>query len=171
MPFHLLCRRKCQTCFSFAMGCVKPWFKHPECNISNTSEGTEIRAYLGGCIVYCDEVDLNSVGASQEKPQSICKSYQCRTDSCVAFWSREAELSQSHSSISFSLLLLSKSSQNPTQRWATRLNKKSCSHNLNGYSPHGRSISAAAMSDSNMGKHESPQKNRRTITATLILLL
>lgn len=101
MPFHLLCRRKCQTCFSFAMGCVKPWFKHPECNISNTSEGTEIRAYLGGCVVHCVEVDLNSVGASQEKPQSICKSYQCRTDSCVALWSREAELSQSHSSISF----------------------------------------------------------------------
>lgn len=88
MPFHLLCIRKHQTSLSFAVGYAKPWFKHPECKISNANEGAEIMAYLGGCIVYCVEVDLKCVGTSQENLQAKCESYQCRTGSCLAFWSR-----------------------------------------------------------------------------------
>lgn len=94
MPFYLVCRRKLQTCFLFAGGCVKPWFKHPECNFSIASEGTEIMAYLGGCIVHCVKVDLNFMGTSQENLHSICKPYQGRAGCCGAFWSKRHQAKQ-----------------------------------------------------------------------------
>lgn len=99
-------KKASNICFSFAVGYVKPWFKHTECNISNAIEGTEIMAYLGGCIVYCVEVDLNCVGTSQENLQSKCKSYRAEQAPALLSEAADTKLSKSDSSTSFYLLLL-----------------------------------------------------------------
>lgn len=88
---RLHCRSKEWNTFQCSRGIAETLIlKHPGCNISNSGEGMEIRAYLRGCIVYsvfCWGWFELYGHFSREPTVYTVYSYQCSTGSCVAFWS------------------------------------------------------------------------------------